>query len=38
LGAARAAKAHAYYAQLAEQWNEADADLPALAEVRDGAK
>jgi tetratricopeptide (TPR) repeat protein len=41
LGAARAAKAagdgakaKAYFAMLAEQWRDADADLPALSEVR----
>jgi tetratricopeptide (TPR) repeat protein len=41
LGAARAARAAAdgpkaktYYALLAEQWRDADADLPALSEVR----
>ena len=41
LGAARAAKAagdgakaKAFYAQLAEQWRDADAELPALSEVR----
>jgi hypothetical protein len=45
LGAARAArasgdaaKAHDYYARLADQWKDADADAPAIAEVRDGAK
>ena len=45
LGAARAAKAagdaekaRAHYATLAALWSEADADLPALAEVRAGAK
>jgi hypothetical protein len=45
LGAARAArasgdaaKAHEYYARLAEQWKDADGDAPAIAEVRDGAK
>jgi hypothetical protein len=45
LGAARAAKAagddakaHARYAELADLWRDADADLPALAEVKAGAK
>ena len=45
LGAARAAKAageaakaHDYYARLAVQWKDADADAPALAEVQSGAK
>jgi hypothetical protein len=45
LGAARAAtasgdaaKAHHYYSRLADQWEDADADAPAIAEVRDGAK
>jgi hypothetical protein len=45
LGAARAAKAsgdaakaHDYYARLADQWKDADADAPAIAEVRDGAR
>jgi tetratricopeptide (TPR) repeat protein len=45
LAAARAAKAagdaataRARYAELAELWTEADADLPALAEVRAGAR
>jgi hypothetical protein len=43
LGAARAArasgdaaKAHDYYARLANQWKDGDADAPAIAEVRDG--
>jgi hypothetical protein len=45
LGAARAAKASGdgpkardYYARLAAQWKDADADAPALAEVQSGAK
>jgi hypothetical protein len=45
LGAARAAKAAAdgakaktYYAMLAEQWRDADANLPAMSEVRTGAR
>jgi tetratricopeptide (TPR) repeat protein len=45
LGAARAAKAAAdgakaktYYALLAEQWRDADADLPALSEIRTGGR
>ena len=45
LGAARAAKAagdpekaRARYATLADLWSDADADLPALGEVRAGAK
>lgn len=45
LGAARAAKAlgdtdqsHHYYVALAHQWQDADASLPALAEVRAGTK
>jgi hypothetical protein len=45
LGAARAAKAAAdgakaktYYALLAEQWRDADSDLPALSEVRTNAQ
>jgi hypothetical protein len=45
LDAARAAKAagdavaaRAYYADLAELWSDADPDLPALDEVRSGAK
>jgi tetratricopeptide (TPR) repeat protein len=45
LGAARAAKAAAdrakaktYYAILAEQWRDADPDLPALSEVRTGGQ
>jgi tetratricopeptide (TPR) repeat protein len=43
LGAARAAKAAGdgtkaatYYAQLADQWRDADADLPAVSEARNG--
>jgi tetratricopeptide (TPR) repeat protein len=45
LGAARAARAAAdgakaktYYALLAEQWRDADADFPALSEVRTSAR
>jgi hypothetical protein len=45
LGAARAAKAtgdaalaRARYAALVELWRDADADLPALAEAREGAR
>ena len=45
LGAARAATklgkldvARGYYATLADQWRDADSDLPALAEVRAGAR
>jgi hypothetical protein len=45
LGAARAAraagdsaKAKAYYALLAEQWRDADADIPALSEVQSGGR
>src|SRR5262249_8323316 len=45
LGAARTAKAagdgtkaKSYYALLAEQWRDADRDLPALSEVQSGAR
>ncbi len=37
-GAGDAAKARARYAELADLWKDADADLPALAEVRAGGK